>query len=159
MNKIFILITVLLLVVLISCNNNSKTDHSEHGKDSESKTEADSLMKDVMDGHNIGMGKMGKLTRAEQATRRLLDSISKLPSKARKAAEPVKVKLDSLQKELSYAEFAMNKWMEEFKMDSAISNAKERIGYLGSEKLKVGKVKEAILNSLQKADSLIKGKF
>jgi len=35
----------------------------------------------------------------------------------------------------------------------------ERVRYLSSEKLKVGKVKEAILNSLQKADSLIKEKF
>ena len=69
------------------------------------------------------------------------------------------MKLDSLQKELSYAEFAMNKWMEEFNMDSALNNAKERIDYLHSEKLKVTKVKESILSSLQKADSLIKAKF
>ena len=49
--------------------------------------------------------------------------------------------------------------MEEFNMDSAVNDAKQRIDYLGSEKLKVTKVKEAILNSLQKADSLIKDKF
>ena len=102
---------------------------------------------------------MGKLTRAEQRTRRLLDSIEKLPAKAREAAVPLKVKLDSLQKDLSYAEFAMNKWMEEFNMDSALNNVEERIDYLGSEKLKVSKVKEAILGSLQKADSILKEKF
>ena len=89
----------------------------------------------------------------------LLDSIAKLPAKARQAAEPLKVKLDSLQKELSYAEFAMNKWMDEFNMDSAVNNAKDRIKYLEEEKLKVTKVKEAILSSLQKADSLLKAKF
>ncbi len=88
-----------------------------------------------------------------------LDSIEKLPVKARQAAAPLKIKLDSLQKDLSYAEFAMNKWMNEFNMDSAINNAEERINYLQSEKLKVAKVKEAILGSLQKADSVLKEKF
>ena len=116
-------------------------------------------MKDVMDGHDIGMAKMGRLTRAEQTTRRLLDSIENLPVKAKQAAAPLKIKLDSLQKDLSYAEFAMNKWMEEFNMDSAVNNVEKRIDYLSSEKLKVSKVKEAILGSLQKADSVIKEKF
>jgi len=151
-------LVVLITISLLACND-SENNHNGHGKNNEPKTQADSLMKDVMDGHNIGMAKMGKLTRAEQRTRRLLDSIEKLPAKAREAAVPLKVKLDSLQKDLSYAEFAMNKWMEEFNMDSALNNAEERIDYLGSEKLKVSKVKEAILGSLQKADSILKEKF
>ena len=158
MNIVFIAFIFLSAISIISCND-SKTTHSGHVKNNEPKTKADSLMNDVMDGHNIGMAKMGKLTRAEQRTRRLLDSIEKLPAKAREAAVPLKVKLDSLQKDLSYAEFAMNKWMEEFNMDSALNNVEERINYLGSEKLKVSKVKEAILGSLQKADSILKGKF
>jgi hypothetical protein len=49
--------------------------------------------------------------------------------------------------------------MDEFNVDSAIDNAKERVKYLEDEKLKVTKVKEAILNSLQKADSLLKVKI
>jgi transcriptional regulator NrdR family protein len=53
----------------------------------------------------------------------------------------------------------MNKWMDEFKFDSAVNDVKERINYLGEEKLKVTKVKEAILNGLQKADSVLKEKF
>ena len=89
----------------------------------------------------------------------MLDSIDKLPAKAKQAAAPLRTKLDSLQKDLSYAEFAMNKWMEEFNMDSAVNNVKERIDYLGSEKMKVSKVKEAILGSLQKADSILKEKL
>ena len=112
-----------------------------------------------MDGHNVAMAKMGRLTRAEQASRRLLDSIQKLPGKAKQAAEPLRIKLDTLQKELSYAEFAMNKWMEEFNMDSALNNIEQRIDYLKSEKLKVSKVKDAILESLQKADSVLKKRF
>ena len=151
-------LAALIIICLIGCNN-SENKHNEHGQNNEPKTQADSLMKDVMDGHNIGMAKMGKLTRAEQTTRRLLDSIDKLPAKAKQAAAPLRTKLDSLQKDLSYAEFAKNKWMEEFNMDSAVNNVKERIDYLGSEKMKVSKVKEAILGSLQKADSILKEKL
>lgn len=158
MKKFIFCFGALITICLVACND-AANGHKGHGPGNEPKTQADSLMSDVMDGHNIGMAKMGKLTRAEQTTRRLLDSIAKLPAKARQAAEPLKTKLDSLQKDLSYAEFAMNKWMEEFNMDSAVNDAKQRIEYLGSEKLKVTKVKEAILNSLEKADSLIKDKF
>ena len=152
MKKIGSCVLLLVVIFAISCSNDS-------GQSKGSKTQLDSLFDDVMDGHNIGMAKMGRLTRAEQTTKRLLDSIAKLPAKSRQAAEPLKVKLDSLQKDLSYAEFAMNKWMDEFNVDSANDNAKERIKYLEEEKVKVTKVKEAILGSLQKADSLLKVKF
>ena len=154
MKKMFFFLLLLAFIGLTACND-SKTGDRQSSK---SKTQADSLYNDVMDGHNVGMAKMGKLTRAEQTTRRLLDSIQKLPAKARQAAEPLRVKLDSLQKNLSYAEFAMNKWMEEFNMDSAINDMQERVKYLDSEKIKVSKVKEAILGSLQAADSVLKEK-
>ena len=153
MKNIFPLAVILSVILSISCNENDK------GSGAAARTRTDSLLNDVMDGHNFGMAKMGKLTRAEQTTRRLLDSLAKLPAKAREAAEPLKVKLDSLQKELSYAEFAMNKWMDEFNADSAVDSPKDRINYLEDEKIKIAKVKEAILGSLEKADSLIRGKF
>ena len=153
MKNIFPLAVILSIILVISCNENDK------GSGAASRTRTDSLLNDVMNGHNFGMAKMGKLTRAEQTTRRLLDSLAKLPAKAREVAEPLKVKLDSLQKELSYAEFAMNKWMDEFNADSAVDNPKDRINYLEDEKIKIAKVKEAILSSLQKADSIIRGKF
>ncbi|MGZ8559076.1 MAG: viral A-type inclusion protein [Chitinophagaceae bacterium] len=158
MKAIKILVATFFTITITACNS-VENKHNGHIQNNELKTKADSLMKDVDEDHITGMAKMGKLTRAEQTTRRLLDSIAKLPAKAKQAAEPVKLKLDSLQKELSYAESAMNKWMNEFNMDSSVNNVQERINYLGSEKLKVSKVKEAILNSLQKADSLLKDKF
>lgn len=139
---------------MFSCGN------SENGKEkSPEAKKADSLYKDVMTGHDLGMAKMGRLTRAEQTSRRLLDSIQKLPAKARQTAEPLRKRLDSLQKDLSHAESAMNQWMEEFNMDSAINNLEQRIEYLESEKIKVSKVKVAILGSLQKADSVLNAKF
>lgn len=157
MKNLFFVISILVAVIFISCNG------SENKKDgpaeAQPRTEAQILWKEVMDGHDIGMAKMGKLTRAEQATRRLIDSIEKLPAKAKQAAAPLKVKLDSLQKDLKNAELAMNKWMEEFNMDSAANDMKKRIEYLKSEKIRVSKVKESILSGLQKADSLMKDKF
>ncbi|WP_276503932.1 hypothetical protein [Terrimonas pollutisoli] len=157
MRHLFFVILFIVAGIFISCNDseNEKSGPTE----AQPRTEAQILWKEVMDGHDIGMAKMGKLTRAEQATRRLIDSIEKLPAKAKQAAAPLKLKLDSLQKDLSYAEFAMNKWMEEFNMDSAVNDMEKRIEYLKSEKLKVSKVKESILTGLQKADSLLKDKF
>jgi hypothetical protein len=160
MKKSIFYFTFFLAVGMIACNNGAN-EHKGHGKDNEPKSQADSLKKAIDDDHIIGMSKMGRLTRAERSAGRLLDSISKLPAKARQAAEPLKAKLDSLQKELSYAETAMDKWMNELKRDSVVNQMEmeERIKYLVSEKLKASKVKENILKGLQKADSLIKDKF
>jgi len=158
MNAFQISVAAFIIISIAGCNS-AENKHNGHLQTNEPKTKSDSLLKDVDNDHISGMAKMGRLTRAEQTARRLLDSIDKLPVKARQAAAPLKIKLDSLQKELSYAEFAMNKWMNEFNMDSSVNNVQERINYLGSEKLKVSKVKEAILSSLQKADSLLKDKF
>jgi len=43
-------------------------------------------------------------------------------------------------------------------MDSAKDNIEQRVKYLAEEKLKVTKVKEAVLGGLAKADSLLKAK-
>lgn len=150
MRKLFLSVFTLSFFVLIfSCGN------QESGRP-QAKTLSDSLLRDVLDGHDVGMGKMRKLTQLEQQTRRLIDSISKLPAKAREAALPYTQKLDSLSKDLQYAEFAMNKWMEEFVVDSANNDTEKRVKYLGEEKGKVTKVKEVILATIQKADSLLK---
>lgn len=157
MKNQFFLVSLVAAAIFVSCNNSENKKNV--AADGQPKTEAETLWKEVMDGHNIGMAKMGKLTRAEQATRRLIDSIEKLPAKAKQAAVPLKLKLDSLQKDLKNAELAMEKWMNEFNMDSATNDMEKRIDYLKSEKLKVSTVKESILNGLQQADSLLKDKF
>jgi len=160
MKKSIFYFAFLVTISIVGCNDEAN-DHKVNAKDNEPQTEADSLKKAVDDDHIIGMSKMGRLTRAEQTTRRLLDSIEKLPVKARQVAAPFKNKLDSLQKELSYAEMTMEKWMRELKRDSVIDNMnmEERIKYLSSEKLKVSKVKENILKGIQKADSVLNNKF
>jgi hypothetical protein len=160
MKKNIIAGIVASISILIACNNADKQHEGHQGHTTGTpQTKEDSLYTDVMDGHNVGMAKMSKIRALQAEVKKVLDSIASLPARAQQAAAPFKTKLDSLTTDLSYAEMAMDKWMSEFKMDSAKNNIEERIKYLTEEKLKVGKVKEAILGSLQKADSLLKAKF
>ena len=147
--RILLFPAVVCTLLILSCGN-------QEGGHPKSRTLTDSLQDDVLDLHNIGMAKMKKLTQLEHQTQHLLDSIGKLPAKARQAAAPYMQQLDTLAKELHYAEFAMTKWMEEFVIDSANNDTETRVKYLSSEKDKVTKVKEVILASLQKADTLLK---
>jgi hypothetical protein len=154
MKKRFAILFILGFAAITACNNSAETKN-----DTVTKTKADSLLDEVDDGHAVAMGKMGKLNRTQQEVSRLIDSIGKLPSKAREAAAPFKAKLENLLEELKTADVNMNQWMESFNMDSAVNNTEERIRYLTTEKIKVDKVKDALLNSLQKADSVLKAKF
>jgi DNA repair ATPase RecN len=148
---------ILLLLICAACNN-ADNKHSGH-KTEGTKTQVDSLMDDVMEGHDVGMAKYSKLNAMQKEVKRVIDSLSKLHAKSKEAAAPYKAKLDSVANDLNNAIAAMDKWMEEFNMDSAVNNMEERIKYLGNEKMKVGKVKESILKSLEKADSLLKAKL
>lgn len=61
-----------------------------------------------------------------------------------------------IQEDLNYAEYSMNTWMEEFNSDSAKDNPELRLEYLKTEQDKVEKVKNNILSSIQRADSIFK---
>lgn len=140
-----------LAFIIISCNNSTDTSATKE------KTRIDSLQEQVDDGHIAGMAKMGKLTKYQQRVNQLVDSLSKLPAKAKAASEPYRQKLDSLLKDLNYAEFSMDKWMNEFySKDTSMVKPEERMKFLEAEKDKVAHVKEAILNSIARADSLLK---
>lgn len=144
-----IILPLAALLILAACGNNSD-------KGDDLKKKADELEKEVLDGHDIAMPKSMRIPDVEKQVKGLLDSIDKLPAKAKEAAAPYKAKLDSLAGELSYAGMAMDKWMTEFSLDSLKDNIEQRIKYLTDEKMKVGKVKDAVLNCLAKADSLLK---
>ena len=45
--------------------------------------------------------------------------------------------------------------MTEYNPDSSVNDKEKRLLYLQSEQMKVGKMKNAILSSLQKADSIL----
>lgn len=148
------LLGILVIAGLAACNNDTGMHH--HDNASAPKNAGDSLYKEVMEGHDVGMNKRGQLEQIKNKAQAALDSISKLPEKAQQEAAPLKAKLESLKQEASDAWAGMEKWMEEFKINQTDDTAKNRIEYLTTEKLKIDKVKEAILNSLNKADSLFK---
>ena len=157
MKRIVVPALGLFLIFFTACNNTNtkKGDHSTEI----SKTTADSLYDDVMDGHNVAMAKYGKLQAMDNEATRLIDSIVALPVKAQQAAVPLKTKLIGLLKDLKSAREKMDEWMQLFNPDSAVNNVEQRIKYMAGEKIKVSEIKESILSTLQKADSIVKAKF
>jgi hypothetical protein len=117
------------------------------------KTKEDSLLHEVMQGHDAGMAKVGKLRKNIQETQRLLDSLNKVP--ANKVNAAYKKSLIDLQTALNNANNEMNGWMDGFKHDSAVDNKELRIKYLETEKEKVTVMKEHIFSALQQADSVL----
>jgi len=159
MKRLCFLFSVLTFIIIAACKN-SNNKISDNSKKTEVKlVPADSLMTGIMDNHDMGMAKMGKLSAMQNQVQHIIDSIKQLPAKTKKALAPYKIKLDQVLEDLKTAKTGMEKWMDEFNMDSAVNNVEQRIKYLTEEKFKVSKVKENILTSLQKADSLVKGKF
>jgi hypothetical protein len=159
MKKSWIAFAVVAMLSFTACNNDKENKEAGNGDEKVTGSKVDSLMAEVMDGHNVGMAKMDRLATMEMAVQGVLDSIARLPARARDAAEPLKQKMELLGQDLRSAKDGMNKWMDEFNMDSAVNNMQARIQYLTEEKLKVSRVKKSILESLQKADSLLKAKF
>lgn len=157
MKKLLIPVTCLLLLALNSCKNSDKEENDE-----EKNTliyHAESLYNDVIKGHDEGMGGWMHIEARQKQVKAALDSIAKLPAKAKVAAEQLKVKLAEVNTELQLAYEGMDKWMNEINLDSAKDDLETRIKYLEEEKLKVNSVKDAVNNSLRKADSLLKVKF
>ena len=154
MKKIVFVLAVFLITANPACNNAEK-----NGGKLDQKEQADSLEKEVIEGHDIAMPKSMKIPTLQKETKRLIDSIGQLPAKAQEGAGPYKAKLEALYKELGDAYASMEKWMDEFDFDSAKNNLEQRIKYLADEKLRVEKVKEAVLGSIEKADALLKEKF
>lgn len=144
---------VIATSVMTACNN--EAGQHEHHTGMEPKTHEDSLYKDVMDGHNVVMPKMGKVKGFIALAQQQLDSLSKLPEKAQLAAAVYKASLDSLIGELKNADRSMTVWMDEFVPDSLEDETEKRVAYLESEKIKVEQVKSNILGSLEKAEKIL----
>jgi paraquat-inducible protein B len=149
---------VSLSLFAMACNNEAssgETTDRKNGFPPAPKTREDSLFHEVMQGHDAGMAKMGKLRKNINETQRLLDSLNKVPAK--KINATYKQSLTGVNTALKNANDEMNGWMDAFKADSAADNKELRIKYLQGEKEKVTVVKEHIFSALQQADSLLKG--
>ena len=162
MKKLLPVFAVLLFTVIVACNNSEK----KTAADLTPQAQADSLEKEVDDGHMVAMVKYMKIPDLQKEIKRLADSISKLPAKAQETAAPYKTKLNSLDKELAAAYDSMENWMEKFgnrleelNKVSMKDSIEQRIKFFTEEKLKVNSVKEAVLESVKKAEALLKEKF
>jgi hypothetical protein len=155
MKKIIILLPAIACTFFIACNNQgeNKTDQPVV------KSKADSLIESIDNDHMVTMGKEDKLDKMQKELQVMIDSIGKLPAKTKTKLAPVRAELDTMMNSLKTAKERMEKWMEEYNMDSAKDNIKERIAYLTSEQSKISSVKETILKGLNRADSLVKKKL
>jgi hypothetical protein len=156
----FSLLALLAMLVLLVSACQDQRGHAEHDSDHaqglaahQPKTAEDSLYRQVMDIHDEVMPKMGKVRGAQQRAQQRLDSLAGQPSSNTKA---YRRQLEQLINDLNYADFAMDKWMVEFNIDSAKDNKALRMQYLKDELEKVNKVKAAILGGLAGADSLMR---
>jgi len=162
MRNLFFICVEGLFVFFTSCNN---ADNKSKNTATSLKAQADSLENEVLKGHDIAMPKSMKIPDLRQLIKRQLDSIDKLPAKDREAAAPYKGQLQSLDKELEDAYTSMENWMESFgermqelHSDSLKDHYEEKIKYYSGEKIKIDKIDEAVLGSVQKAESLLKPK-
>ncbi len=158
MKKLLLPVAAIVVTLFIGCNNSDEKKEKEADKNTPGQ-HADSLYNDVIKGHDEAMVGWMRIEGRQKEISRQLDSIAKLPEKARAAAELLKAKLSEVNSELQSAYDGMDKWMSEVNLDSAKNNPEQRIKYFTEEKLKVDKVKEAVNSSLQKADSLLKAKL
>lgn len=116
------------------------------------KSTGDSLYAIVDEAHIEGMKRIAKMRRALGQVKHELDSMVKLP--VEKIDPLYQQSLIDLQEDLNYADYAMNTWMTEFR--DTLKDPEQRIKYLKAEEEKVTKVRDNIVNSLQRADSLLK---
>jgi len=153
--KKIILPFLILTTIAFACTNTDK----KPGADGMPANVTDSLIKDIDDGHIEGMGKIGRLHNTRNAVQLVIDSIGKLPAKAQQAAASFVDQLKSAVNDLNEADGLMESWMTEYDQDSSRDDEAKRIEYLKGEKSKIDRMKDAIRNSLAKADSLLKVKF
>jgi hypothetical protein len=145
------IVFIAIAALAIACSDQGSKVEETAGIDK--KAQEDTLYHAVMEGHDVGMAKMGKLKRSMSQVQQKLDSLAKLS--VAKIDTVYRNNLLSVQKALTDAEGHMNNWMDNFKLDSAKDNPDLRIKYLEGEKATVTVVRDKILNSIQLADSIL----
>ena len=142
-----------LIVTLASCGQKSH-DHEghdhEHGHD-HSHDEAfganQDVYKEVLKVHDEVMPKMGELHKLKRELKKKIEETPNLAEEKKKEIEATIAKLDS-------ASEGMMTWMHEFKPEADSTASEEKVReYLEREMERVKKVKEDILEAIEKAKS------
>lgn len=148
------LLGIFFALVLLACNN----EKGEAGDSPEKETSLlDSLEDQVWDGHDVGMAKYGKLRSMKLKAEMMIDSIARLPAAEKQQAADLRERLTQLVRDLTDAKDGMDTWMRQFRdtKDSAKDDPDLRAQFLRDEIMRVNKVRDDILNSLARADSLV----
>ncbi len=136
-----------LFLLLSACNGGSTADNSEPEKSLN-----DSLLQQVIDGHDVAMPKMMKMARLQKEAGAELDSLIKAGSAKNEARISL---LQITLKNLGEADKAMNDWMAGFRYDSLKDSPAEREAYLKAQLESVTIMKDLVLNSLAGADTVL----
>lgn len=135
---------------VLSCNNPEDGTAVQTNNASIPKTLSDSLYKAAMDGHDVGMAKMGTIVRYQQLIKQKSDSLKALKGKAE-----LQQTLDSALKALNHAGEEMNRWMQEFDPDKAGETEQEKESYFRLEKEKIDSVNNKIFSSIESAKQIV----
>ena len=131
-----------LLILQLSCV-------SENKEEKEPKlTEREQLYKEVMEIHDAVMPKMSEINRVK---RQLQDLYEVDNSKD----DAVKTKLNFSIDELIAAENSMMDWMKAFKAPKTTDSDEHVVSYLKEEKLKISRVSDQMLSSLENGTILM----
>ena len=123
---------LLLILTLVSCKNENKE-----------------LYKRVMDTHDEVMPRMGEI---ERLKRELRDKISKSPDMIQERKE----KLEQIISNLDSASRSMMDWMHKFNPLPDTADQAKAKSYLEAEMVRIEKVKELMLQSIQEANEALK---
>ncbi len=145
------LIAAMMILSVIACKEKQEPVRT-NGYTPVLKTQEDTLFHEVMQGHDVGMAKMGKISKFIKQSEQVIDSLKKLPSNSSNKERIAQY--EALKAQLQEADDDMFEWMKNFKADT-LEGKPERIGYLEKEKIRVEKVKLKILDAVAAGDSLL----
>ena len=138
-----------MVVFFYSCEGDNSHDGTSSMK-ATLKTPEDSLFHQVMEGHDAGMAKIGRLKKYSRQVETTIDSISKNPKADKSQLSALRRVKDSLDTANAY----MFIWMDGFKADTLIGTGAQRMQYLEMQKASVTIVWYRIDNSIRLYDSL-----
>lgn len=147
--KLFLLL--LSVAIFVGCQTAPSPDAEE--EEEPKMTYTDSLLRQVIDGHDVAMPKMFKLERLQKDLNGKIDSLKKTSANKESIAS-----LETVVKKLSEADADMHAWMEGFSYDTLKDNEQQRIAYLKGQLESVNKMKDKVLGSIAYADSVLGNK-
>jgi len=135
---------LLLVLILIGCNGKTNNGQdSQNGNDSGNQA----LYDEVMKVHDEVMPKMNDIYKLKEELKKDIANTSDLVEKKRKEIESAIVQLDA-------ASESMMDWMRNFNpLPDSLGEEKARL-YLEEQKVKVVKVKDAMLQAIEEAKEL-----